>query len=136
MGQPSCANFTNDFNYSWFAGSDTGPVIFAIVDDTTDDASFCQTGTFAHSVDMFAYATSAWPSSPSNAPQPTFVDSLGNEVDASSSYRATGGYLTNGTAAEFKITLCQPSGAPLSIGLYFVGGNGYCFTDNGGAAAP
>lgn len=135
MGGPTCGNFMSGSGaLSWAPASDNGPVIYVAQDDATDDIAFCTSGSYAHTVHLYAYWTQAWPSSSANAPGPKYVSSTGTETAAG--FRPTSGYTASGYDVDFKITLCAMTASPITAGFYFTGGNGFCLTTNGGTLMP
>ncbi len=132
MGGPTCGNFmTGSGALSWNPASDNGPVIY-VAQDVTDDAAACHTTEFTHSIQIFAYWTQMWPSASSAAPAPKYVATTGSETAAP--FRPTSGYSASGYDSSFKINLCATTASPITAGFYFTGGNGFCFTSNGGTA--
>jgi hypothetical protein len=131
----SCANLTSDASFSWDPATQNGPVIYNITDDATDDQMFCTSGTYAHTVHVYAYWTQSWPAQAANAPTFTYVNSAGAEANAKNSSRPSG-YVASGTLVDWKVTLCAMSGSALTAGFYFSQGNGFCITTNGGTLMP
>lgn len=133
----TCGNIANAKNPAaptmarpaFVAGTSTGPVIFNIVDEATDDDAFCASGQTAFTVTLHAYqaAGSLFPATKSGLMGLWYFDSSGTPVDAVASARPSGyTQLDNGKGMTLKVTLCPAAGTSLQAGFAFTNGNGYC----------
>ncbi|MBK7861938.1 MAG: hypothetical protein IPJ65_25645 [Archangiaceae bacterium] len=128
----TCSNFGSTHSTaSWSATSSTGPVIYADVDESPDDAAACTAGT-PFTVTLKAYAgTGTFPANKSNLPGFKYVLVNGTEVDIPSMLLTPANYTvsTDSKNATMKFTLCSTvATTTLQAGFYFTGGNPYCTT--------
>lgn len=130
VSRATCANFPSGSSaLLWSPASSTGPVLYAVTDETTDDAAFCMSTNKAFTVTVKAYRTDAdWPAQATAAPGFKYYNSAGASTSVYPSMRPSG-YQPSGKNATFKITFCAPlASTDLTIGLAFDNGNPLCST--------
>lgn len=127
----TCSNITSATGRTAFTSSSTGPVIFNVVDETTNDDAFCGgTGT-AFTATIYAYAASgSMFGATSLGVTGYYYKTDGSKVALSTVSRPSGyAQLDGGKMASVKVTLCSTTAtSTLQAAFAFDNGNGYCTT--------
>lgn len=116
-----------------WTSSSTGPVIFNVVDEATDDASACTTGT-PFTLTLYAYAGSSpatFPAMKSALPGFFYYTTTGTQVDIPTNLLTQANYTVfpGSRVIGAKFTLCSTTATTqLVAGFGFTNGNGYCAT--------
>lgn len=114
------------------AATSTGPVIFNVVDETTNDDAFCTMSQTAFTFTVYAYSATGttFPATGAGLSGFYYYRTDGSAVAMSSgvSFRPSGyTQLAGGAMASVKLTLCSDTVvSSLQIGVGFTNGNGYC----------
>lgn len=116
---------------SWNAETSTGPVIY-YAQPVAKDTTWCAGSTPAEvSVLLSLYYTSGtFAATGATFPSSTlyFVKSDGTTEDAKGLFRPASGYTVSADRKhlDLKLNFCGVSGASLTAGFYYTGGNEYC----------
>lgn len=115
-----------------FTSASTGPVIFNIIDEATNDDSFCTAPAVAFTATIYAYAAqgSSFGDTGSGLPAGKYFRVNGSSETIQGKFRPSGyTKLDNGAMMSLKVTLCSDQAAnTLQAGFGFDNGNGYCIT--------
>lgn len=129
--KPTCGNWTPPGGKTpvFDPAVSTGPIIYSVVDEATNDDAFCSAPAVAFTTTLTAYRTDiAWPTASSGLSGFKYVNTSGAESDATMNLRPSG-YTKTGNVASFKVTLCaNASNASIVAGFYFTNGNEVCAT--------
>ena len=129
--KPTCGNWTPPAGKTpvFDPAVSTGPIIYSVVDEATNDDAFCTTPAVAFTTTLTAYRTDiAWPSASSGLSGFKYVNTSGSESDATQNLRPSG-YTKTGNVASFKLTICGNAlNASIIAGFYFTNGNEVCAT--------
>ncbi|ATB32430.1 hypothetical protein [Melittangium boletus] len=129
---PTCQNYTN-FTRRSELGT-TGPIIFnaSVVSAATD--SFCGSGTNTKrvKVNVSAYSSTPFPQTKNELNGLFYVQVAGTRLDGADTISSSAGNYTvtgsNRERADFVMSFCvAPSSDTLSLGVYFTGGNFFCY---------
>lgn len=127
----TCSNITMATRTP-FTSASTGPVIFNVVDEMTDDDTFCAAGTTAFTSTIYAYAAvgSMFGTTGSGLPAGSYYLTDGSAQTIQGKFRPSGyTQLAGGAMMSLKVTLCSPTAMnQLVAGFGFDNGNGYCVT--------
>lgn len=129
----TCSNVTSVAGRTaWSASTSTGPVIFNVVDEATDDAAACASGTpFTTTVYAYAGGLGTFPAQKSNLPGFFYYTTSGNAVDVPTNLLTQSNYtvFTGSTVMGAKFTVCSTSAtSSIQVAFGFTNGNGYCTT--------
>lgn len=130
----TCTNLTSSSMHTPWTSASTGPVIFNVVDEATDDASACTTGVpFTTTVYAYAGGLGTFPAMKSNLPGFWYYLVNGNRVDIPANLLTQSNYtlFTGNTVMGAKFTLCSsasPAPTSIQVAFAFTNGNGYCTT--------
>lgn len=115
-----------------FTSASTGPVIFNVVDEATNDDSYCTAPAVAFTATIYAYAAqgSMFGATASGLPTGKYFRTNGSSLPLP--FRPSGyTQLDNGKMMSVKVTLCSDQAAnTLQAGFGFDNGNGFCITIN------
>jgi hypothetical protein len=132
---PTCTNYTN-FTRKDELGT-TGAIIFKAVTTSAALDSFCGTGSTPKrvKVTVSAYSSSPFPQTKDELNGLFYVQVAGTRLDGSDTISSSSGnYTVTGTnreRADFVMSFCvAESSDTLSLGVYFTGGNFFCYQAN------
>ncbi len=120
---------------TWTPANGTGPVVYNIVDEATNDNGACGGGAADHpaTVTVYAYAQSGFtfPAQRSALPGFWYFNSNGKPIDVTANFDPTDtkkGYTvsSDGKNASIRLTLCGSAVNPLPAAFGFTNGNAEC----------
>jgi hypothetical protein len=125
--KPSCENFDGSpRSADWDPKTETGPVIYSVVKDSSQDWACTGQGEVILAAKVKAYTTGTFPATKGELPGFLYVRVAGSTLDATtlmkpSHYTKS----TDGKSAEFLLHFCSAT-STIQIGLEFTGGNEIC----------
>jgi len=129
----TCSNITSATGRTAFTSASTGPVIFNVTDETTNDDAFCTAPAVAFTSTIHAYAAagSMFGATATGLPAGRYYKVDGTSETLTGKFRPMSGYtqLDGGKMMNLKVTLCADNASnQIQVAFGFDNGNGYCTT--------